>query len=105
MKRRKMVEGEQTAKEKPQSTRPQGQVVSSLFTSNPVLPKIGDHDAASQMTPQVAPSNAPLSDSSTFRELGLDPLLISNIEVKLSIFKPTAVQCASLPILLSPHDP
>lgn len=105
MKRKKTVEGEQAAKEKPQSTRPQGQVVSSLFTSNPVLPKIGDHDAAAQMTLQVIPSNAPLSDSSTFGELGLDPLLISHIEMKLSIFRPTAVQCASLPILLSPHDP
>lgn len=101
-----MVEDESTAaKEKPQSTRPQGQVVSSLFTSNPVLPRIGDHDAAPQKTPQVVPSNAPLSDSSTFKELGLDPLLISHIEVKLSITKPTSVQRASLPVLLSPHDP
>jgi ATP-dependent RNA helicase DDX31/DBP7 len=101
-----MVQGEPTAKEKPQSTRPQGQVVSSLFTSNPVLPKVGNHDAAPQKTPnKVVPSNAPLLDSSTFRELGLDPLLVSHIDVKLSITKPTSVQCASLPILLSPHDP
>jgi ATP-dependent RNA helicase DDX31/DBP7 len=107
MKRKKTFEGEQTAKEKPQSTRPQGQVVSSLFTSNPALPKIGNHGTVSQKTPQVLvePSNAPLTDSSTFGDLGLDPLLISHIEVKLSITKPTSIQRASLPILLSPHDP
>jgi len=90
--------------EKPQSTRPQGQVVSSLFTSNPVLPKLGDHDASLHKGSQVVASNAPLSDSSTFINLGLDPLLINHIEVKLSITRPTSIQRASLPILLSPHD-
>ena len=104
VKRRKMVEGEQRVKEKPQSTHPQGQVVSSLFTSNPVLPRIGGDGAAPQKASQVVPSNAPLSDSATFRELGLDPLLINHIEMKLSITKPTSIQRASLPILLCPHD-
>ena len=94
------MEGEQRAKEKPQSTHPQGQVVSSLFTSNPVLPKIDGHDAVPQRASQVVPSNAPLSDSATFKELGLDPLLTNHIEMKLSITNPTSIQRASLPILL-----
>ena len=104
VKRRKTMEGEQTTKEKPQSSRPQGQVVSSLFSSNPTLPKTGNYDIAPQKTSQLAPSNAPLSDSSTFRDLGLDPLLLNHIEVKLSITKPTSIQRVSLPILLTPHD-
>ena len=98
------MEGGQRAKEKPQSTHPQGQVVSSLFTSNPVLPKIGGHGTAPQKASQVVPSNAPLSDSATFMELGLDPLLINHIETRLSITNPTSIQRASLPILLCPHD-
>jgi ATP-dependent RNA helicase DDX31/DBP7 len=98
------MEGEQMAKEKPKSTHPQGQVVSSLFTSNPVLPKTGNRDVTPQRTSQIVPSNAPLSDSSTFRDLGLDPLLVNHIKVKLSITKPTSIQRASLPVLLSSPD-
>ncbi|KAF9049992.1 ATP-dependent RNA helicase DBP7 [Panaeolus papilionaceus] len=72
------------------------QVISSLFSYNPKveLPK----QAAS--TVPSKPSNAPL-DSSTFEGLTLNPLLIAHLKSKMGIEKPTAIQRATLPLLLS----
>lgn len=50
------------------------------------------------------PSNAPLTDSSTFEGLGLDPLITAHIQTKLGISKPTSVQRASLSSLLHPTE-
>ncbi|CAL1707298.1 unnamed protein product [Somion occarium] len=81
--------------------RPHTQFISSLFTSNPKLeqpvPSVSSH-------PSAKPSNAPLRDSSTFSGLGLDPLITAHLETKLNIKKPTSIQRAALPILLSSSD-
>ena len=72
------------------------QIISSLFTYNP---KIETPTQQVDSKP-VAPSNAPL-DYSTFSGLGLNPLLVSHLTTKMSILKPTAIQRASLPTMLS----
>ncbi|KAH6914375.1 ATP-dependent RNA helicase DBP7 [Coprinopsis sp. MPI-PUGE-AT-0042] len=76
--------------------KPQAQVISSLFTSNPKfdLPKPAPANRALSK-----PSNAPM-DSSTFEGAGLHPLLISHLASKMNIKKPTAIQKASLPAML-----
>ena len=73
-------------------------VVSSLFTSNPeikVTPTVQriPHDAK--------PSNAPLTDTSTFSGLGLDPLIVAHLEAKMNISKPTSIQRDAVPPLVS----
>ncbi|KAI0093213.1 P-loop containing nucleoside triphosphate hydrolase protein [Irpex rosettiformis] len=73
------------------------QVISSLFTSNP---RVGVSTAPSIPRPISRPSNAPL-DSSTFTGLGLDPLIVAHLESKMNISKPTSIQRAALPTLLS----
>ncbi|KAG8930483.1 ATP-dependent RNA helicase dbp7 [Tulasnella sp. 417] len=80
-----------------QTSKPTGHVISSLFTSNPVveLPP-----APIESTKLQAPSNAPLRDDSTFEGLGLNPLLTSHLRDKMNILKPTAVQRASLSAIL-----
>ncbi|KAF8973095.1 DEAD-domain-containing protein [Flammula alnicola] len=80
----------------PQPSRPT-QIISSLFSYNP---KVDIPTAQPTEVKATAPSNAPL-DSSTFSGLGLNPLLISHLTSKMVIQKPTAIQRASLPILLS----
>ncbi|KAI0291216.1 P-loop containing nucleoside triphosphate hydrolase protein [Multifurca ochricompacta] len=74
------------------------QIISSLFSSNPKLEQ--------KPTPSVPkapskPSNAPLTDSSTFTGLGLNPLITTHITTKMNILKPTSIQRASLLALLS----
>lgn len=78
--------------------RPPTQVISSLFTSNP---KLEQPIASSQPLIPGKPSNAPLRDSSTFSGLGLDPLMTAHLQTKMNIEKPTSIQRASLPIMLS----
>ena len=73
------------------------QIISSLFTYNPKID--APIQPASNLKPSV-PSNAPL-DSSTFSGLGLNPLLIFHLATKMSIQRPTAIQRAALPLLLS----
>ncbi|KAF9529209.1 P-loop containing nucleoside triphosphate hydrolase protein, partial [Crepidotus variabilis] len=73
------------------------QVISSLFSYNPKVEKPTEKQ---KMTNIAAPSNAPL-DSSTFTGLNLNPLIISHLTSKMGIQKPTAIQRASLPVLLS----
>ncbi|KAG9017498.1 ATP-dependent RNA helicase dbp7 [Tulasnella sp. 427] len=80
-----------------QASKHTGHVISSLFTSNPVvqLPPIPIASTKAQ-----TPSNAPLKDDSTFEGLGLNPLLIAHLRDKMNIAKPTAVQRASLSAIL-----
>ena len=80
----------------PITTRP-SQIISSLFSYNPKI----DVPIQQPSNPKSSvPSNAPL-DSSTFSGLGLNPLLISHLATKMSIERPTAIQRAALPLLLS----
>ncbi|TFK23970.1 DEAD-domain-containing protein [Coprinopsis marcescibilis] len=76
------------------------QIISSLFTSNPKidLPK----NPAAQR-PTAKPSNAP-HDTSTFEGLGLHPLLIAHLASKFEIKRPTAIQRAALPPILTETD-
>ncbi|CAE6438955.1 unnamed protein product [Rhizoctonia solani] len=80
---------------------PRAQVISSLFSYNPKIEPASQPEAPSK--PIGKPSNAPLTDSSTFEGLGLDPLITAHIQAKLGISKPTSVQRASLSTLL--HQP
>ncbi|OCH92326.1 DEAD-domain-containing protein [Obba rivulosa] len=79
------------------SARPPTQIISSLFSYNPKIDKPIPSAFATSLS---RPSNAPL-DTSTFTGLGLDPLVVSHLETKLNISKPTSIQRAALPILLS----
>ncbi|KAH7913482.1 P-loop containing nucleoside triphosphate hydrolase protein [Hygrophoropsis aurantiaca] len=78
-------------------SKPPTQIISSLFSYNP---KISALEASSQKL-SSKPSNAPLTDSSTFAHLGLHPLLSAHLSVKLNITKPTSIQRATLPIFLN----
>jgi ATP-dependent RNA helicase DDX31/DBP7 len=71
------------------------QIISSLFTGNPHLPRVHASEVA-----VGAPSNAPL-DTSTFKGLGLDPLLVHHLQAKMGIKAPTGIQKACLPYMLS----
>ena len=77
------------------------QIISSLFTSNP---KVEQKLTASTPKLPSKPSNAPLTDSSTFTGLGLNPLIATHLETKMNISKPTSIQRASLLALLSSRD-
>jgi ATP-dependent RNA helicase DDX31/DBP7 len=68
-------------------------VISSLFSFNP---KIEKKENAPAPKNAAKPTNAPLTDSSTFLGLGLDPLLASHLSEKMGIAKPTSVQRAAL---------
>ncbi|KAG9103044.1 ATP-dependent RNA helicase dbp7 [Ceratobasidium sp. 370] len=87
----------------PSSSRPRTQVISSLFSFNPTIAPVPQPEAGPSKPPGK-PSNAPLTDSSTFEGLGLDPLITAHIQTKLGISKPTSVQRASLSTLLHPAD-
>ncbi|KAL5507428.1 DBP7 [Sanghuangporus vaninii] len=75
------------------------QVVSSLFTCNPEVHMEETIVAPSQ---PHKPSNAPLADKSTFAGLGLDPLIVSHLSIKMKIKAPTSIQREALPPLLAP---
>ncbi|KAJ6594117.1 P-loop containing nucleoside triphosphate hydrolase protein [Mycena capillaripes] len=79
-------------------TRPQTQVISSLFSYNP---KIEAPVNTSAPKPSARPSNAPLADSSGFSGLGLDPLIAAHLVNKMNIDKPTSIQRAVLPAVFS----
>ncbi|CAE6416757.1 unnamed protein product [Rhizoctonia solani] len=80
------------------SSAPRTQFISSLFSYNPKIEPAPQ--SAGPSKPIGKPSNAPLTDSSTFEGLGLDPLITAHIQTKLGISKPTSVQRASLSALL-----
>jgi ATP-dependent RNA helicase DDX31/DBP7 len=77
------------------------QIISSLFSFNP---KVEQQPKVPVAKAQSKPSNAPLTDSSTFTGLGLNPLITSHLTTKMDILKPTAIQRASLLALLSSSD-
>ncbi|KAG9126212.1 ATP-dependent RNA helicase dbp7 [Ceratobasidium sp. 392] len=85
------------------SSRPRTQVISSLFSFNPTIAPVPQPEPGPSKS-VGKPSNAPLTDSSTFEGLGLDPLITAHIQTKLGISKPTSVQRASLSALLHPTD-
>ncbi|PCH43621.1 DEAD-domain-containing protein, partial [Wolfiporia cocos MD-104 SS10] len=74
------------------------QIISSLFTSNPRVERPTEPALQKAVS---RPSNAPLADSSTFPGLGLDPLVVAHLSTKMGITKPTSIQRAALPVLLS----
>lgn len=74
------------------------QFISSLFTSNP---KVEVSTAQQPARGVVKPSNAPLTDRSTFEGLGLDPLIATHLTSKMNISAPTSIQRESLSSLLA----
>ncbi|PVG02504.1 DEAD-domain-containing protein [Serendipita vermifera] len=101
-KKRRTQSIEKENKSQPSSSkRPTRGVVSSLFTSNPSITNLKISEDTEQVT--LPPSNAPLTDSSTFEGLGLSPLLINHLKAKMNIQKPTMIQRASLPYLLKTY--
>ncbi|KIM26937.1 hypothetical protein M408DRAFT_71990 [Serendipita vermifera MAFF 305830] len=86
----------------PAPKKPQRNIVSSLFTSNPSIENLSIKDKPEKAN--AAPSNAPMANASTFEGLGLNHLLINHLRSKMGIENPTAIQIASLPYLLKPYD-
>lgn len=74
------------------------QIISSLFSYNPKV-EAPTYNAAPKSASR--PSNAPLADSSSFFGLGLDPLIIAHLSSKMNVSKPTSIQRATIPTLLS----
>ncbi|KAF7376333.1 RNA helicase [Mycena sanguinolenta] len=74
------------------------QVISSLFSYNPKI-EAPVNDPAPKVTSR--PSNAPIADSSGFSALGLDPLITAHLVNKMNIEKPTSIQRAVLPAVIS----
>ncbi|KAJ2449259.1 ATP-dependent RNA helicase dbp7, partial [Coemansia sp. RSA 2424] len=72
------------------------QVVSSLFTKNPEIPSLPQ--AAASHEHNVS-SNAVL-DTSSFSGIGLDADMVSYLETKMEITKPTAIQQNAIPVLI-----
>ncbi|KAK5121742.1 hypothetical protein LTR85_004617 [Meristemomyces frigidus] len=69
-----------------------GEVISSLFTSNPASTVTPAQPAVEDETP-IEPSNAPLNDElATFTTLGLSSTLASHLLKKLDLKAPTAIQ-------------
>lgn len=77
------------------------QIISSLFSYNP---KVEKRPNTSVLKGPSKPSNAPLTDSSTFTGLGLNPLITTHLMTKMDISKPTSIQRASLLALLPRGD-
>ncbi|EJD02885.1 DEAD-domain-containing protein [Fomitiporia mediterranea MF3/22] len=74
------------------------QIISSLFTFNPKV----DVESIPRSPSKISkPSNAPLTDKSTFTGLGLDPLIVTHLASKMNISAPTSIQREALPPLLS----
>ncbi|KAJ2898835.1 ATP-dependent RNA helicase dbp7 [Coemansia aciculifera] len=72
------------------------QVVSSLFTKNPEIPSLPQ--AAASHEHNVS-SNAVI-DTSLFSGIGLDADMVSYLETKMEITKPTAIQQNAIPVLI-----
>ncbi|KAG1735147.1 P-loop containing nucleoside triphosphate hydrolase protein, partial [Suillus paluster] len=50
------------------------------------------------------PSNAPSTGSTTFADLGLNPLLVTHLQSKIGTINPASVQPVALPILTNPSE-
>lgn len=72
--------------------------VSSLFSSSPAVSNKPEESA--DAVPQEA-TNAPLKDDSTFEGLGLNAALSKDIEEKMGFPRPTPIQRAAIPSLIS----
>jgi len=81
--------------------KPPTQIISSLFSYNP---KIEAPIPSSVQKAPSKPSNAPLTGSATFADLGLHPLLVAHLQSKMNITKPTSIQRTALPIFTNPSS-
>ena len=97
--RDRLTEASRSVPEAQPKPRQPTQIISSLFSSNP---KVEPKSTVSVSHVPNRPSNAPLTDSSTFTGLGLNPLIATHLTTKMNILKPTSIQRASLSIFLSP---
>ncbi|KAG7446261.1 DEAD-domain-containing protein [Guyanagaster necrorhizus] len=84
--------------DRPAPSRPSTQIISSLFSYNPTVDIPVKQKVSISLAP---PSNAPLTDSSSFTRLGVDPLLDAHLSNKMDITKPTSIQRATLTAMLS----
>ncbi|KAJ2030958.1 ATP-dependent RNA helicase dbp7 [Coemansia sp. S610] len=88
------------ASAKPATTQLSGQagkqVVSSLFTKNPEIPSLPAADVSQE---HKVSSNAVI-DTSSFSGIGLDTDMVSYLEAKMEITKPTAIQQNAIPVLI-----
>ena len=76
------------------------QIVSSLFSRNP-LPQDADEGSAAANEQDAKPSNAPLIDGlDTFTDLGLSPTLAAHLMTKMELKNPTAIQKSAISQLL-----
>lgn len=85
------------------ATGPQREVISSLFSYNPVAKTApAANESTSQENAEVTKaSNAPLVDGiDTFTSLGLSPELAAHLLTKLKLKNPTAIQKSSITQLL-----
>ncbi|MBE3109382.1 MAG: DEAD/DEAH box helicase [Acidobacteria bacterium] len=73
----------------------QGQVTSSLFSSNPTA--VTKFDEEVEEVEDAKPSNAPL-DADSFQGLGLSDRLVTEL-AKLKLDKPTAIQKKTIPLM------
>ncbi|KAK7053440.1 ATP-dependent RNA helicase dbp7 [Paramarasmius palmivorus] len=96
--KRPRVESASTPVADPKPHHPPGQVISSLFSYNPKVEAPKNHAPTKAA---AKPSNAPLTDASSFSGLGLNPLLCAHLSSKMNITKPTSIQRAALPPIFS----
>ncbi|EFR00220.1 ATP-dependent RNA helicase DBP7 [Nannizzia gypsea CBS 118893] len=85
------------------ATGPQREVISSLFSYNPVAKTVpaSDESTAQNEAEVAKASNAPLVDGiDTFTSLGLSPELAAHLLTKLKLKNPTAIQKSSITQLL-----
>ncbi|KAG1855719.1 P-loop containing nucleoside triphosphate hydrolase protein [Suillus subalutaceus] len=81
--------------------KPPTQIISSLFSYNPKVE--ASIPSVVQETPSK-PSNVPLTASATFADLGFHPLLVAHLQSKMSITKPTSIQCTALLTITNPSS-
>ncbi|KAG6335315.1 hypothetical protein ID866_3778 [Astraeus odoratus] len=74
---------------------PPTHIISSLFSHNP---KIDVPQPSSGSKTPSKPSNAPLTMTSGFAELGLHSFLTAHLENKMGVLKPTSIQRAALSV-------
>ncbi len=80
-----------------------GQVISSLFSFNPTS-KTKFEEPEEEAEP-AKPSNAPLTEEmETFTALGLSTRLAAHLSTKLEMKAPTAIQKATIPIMIKGDD-
>ncbi|CAI2173454.1 7678_t:CDS:2 [Funneliformis geosporum] len=80
------------------------QIISSIFSYNPEIPKVTDDDDIStnvRSTTDHKPSNGPINDTYSFISMGLNSDLVENIKNKLGVEKPTNIQRRAIPVLMS----